>query len=76
MKPHFPMSLSEEFLLVDLVNNVDSLAEEKSVMLDGVAKKVLSVDPKALGRAVREYGGVKAKKFFEPLINRTTLNSA
>lgn len=68
VKPHFPRKLSEEFLLVDLVNNVDRLAEQKSMLLDRVRKKAHAVDPKALRSAVREYGGVKAKNFFEPLL--------
>lgn len=73
MKPHFPKSLSEEFLLVDLVNNLDRLAERRSTMLEGVKKKIRRVDQKALIKAVREYGGIKAKKFFEPLLTRGTV---
>ena len=64
VKPHFPRSLSEEFLLVDLVNNLDRLAEDRDSTLKAVAKKAGSADPKMLGRAVREYGSAKAKKFF------------
>ncbi len=74
IKPHFPKTLSEAFLLVDLVNNVDRLAEEKSAMLEGVAKKAHEVDPKVLGKAVRDYAGVKAKKFFAPLLARAKVN--
>jgi hypothetical protein len=76
MKPHFPKSLTEEFLLVDLVNNLDRLAERRSAMLEGVKKKMQSVDQKALGKAVREYGGIKAKKFFEPLLTHGTVEYA
>ena len=70
MKPHFPKTLSKEFLLVDLVNNVDRLAESESVVLDGVRRKALSADQKALRKAVRDYGGVRAKKFFTPLLEQ------
>ncbi|MEE9454156.1 MAG: DUF6088 family protein [Paracoccaceae bacterium] len=76
IKPHFPKTLSEAFLLVDLVNNVDRLAEEKSAMLEGVAKRAHAVDPKVLGKAVRDYAGVKAKKFFAPLLAQATLHHA
>ncbi|GJL83869.1 MAG: hypothetical protein DHS20C01_35030 [marine bacterium B5-7] len=68
MKPHFPAKLSEEFLLVDLVDNLDRLAEDKPSLLEGVRKKAEDVDPRALARAVRDYGGLKARKFFEPLL--------
>lgn len=76
LKPHFPKSLSEEFLLVDLVNNVDRLAEDKSTLLDSVVKKMENVDLKALNKAVLEYGGLQAKKFFKPLLNHATLTHA
>ena len=68
MKPHFPAKLSREFLLVDLVDNLNRLAEHKPSMLEGVKKQVQSADHKALKKAVREYGGSKARKFFEPLL--------
>lgn len=68
MKPHFPAKLSREFLLVDLVDNLDRLAEHKPSMLERVKKQARRADPKALKKAVREYGGLKARKFFEPLL--------
>lgn len=76
IKPHFPKNLSEAFLLVDLVNNVDRLAEEQAAMLEGVTKKAHAVDPKVLGKAVRDYAGVKTKKFFAPLLAQATLHHA
>ena len=36
MKPRFPKSLTKEFLLVDLVNNLDQLAEAKDEVLKRV----------------------------------------
>ncbi len=70
VKPHFPKALSEEFLLVDLVNNIDRLAERTSALLDGVRRKAQTVDHKTLDKAVRDYGSVKAKKFFKPLLTQ------
>ena len=75
-KPHFPSKLSEEFLLVDLVDNLDRLAEHKSSMLEGVKKKAQRADQKALKKAVREYGGSKARKFFEPLLAQSSMPHA
>jgi len=40
VKPRFPKSLSKEFLLVDLVNNLDQLAEAKSEVLERVRERV------------------------------------
>ena len=73
IKPHFPATLSEAFLLVDLVNNIDRLAERQSSMLERVKKKVQGMDQQVLNRAVRDFGGARAKKFFNPLLARGTL---
>jgi hypothetical protein len=64
MKPSFPKSLSKEFLLVDLVNNLDQLAEDKERVLARVKGQAVSFDASRLERAVRDYGNVKTKKFF------------
>jgi hypothetical protein len=67
MKPSFPKTLSREFLLVDLVNNLDQLAESKEEVLARVRERVASYDAARrprLQRAAREYGNVRTKKFF------------
>jgi hypothetical protein len=69
VKPHFPKSLSREFLLVDLVNNLDALAEAKSEVLDRVKERASAFDGPRLRRAVRDYGSVRTRKFFDHLLN-------
>jgi hypothetical protein len=64
MKPCFPKTLSAEFLLVDLVNNMDRLAESKDEVLARVKERAMSLDLPRLRRAARDYGGVRAKKLF------------
>ncbi len=68
IKPHFPKKITPEFLLVDLVNNLESLAEDSSEVLKKVAGKVEVMDKKKLKHSVMEYGSVKAKKLFAPLL--------
>ncbi|WP_430897731.1 MULTISPECIES: DUF6088 family protein [unclassified Paraflavitalea] len=68
IKPHFPKKITPEFLLVDLVNNLESLAEDSSEVLKKVADKVEVMDKKKLKHSVVEYGSVKAKKLFAPLL--------
>ncbi len=76
-KPHFPKKATEEFLLVDLVNNLGSLAEDRDSVLRNVFKKALTMDAKKLKRSVMEYGSVKAKKLFSPLFaNVENMNNA
>src|SRR6266481_7109787 len=55
VKPTFPKALSEEFLLVDLVNNVDQLAESKNEVLARVKERARSYDVHRLQRAARDY---------------------
>jgi len=64
MKSSFPKKLSSEFLLVDLVNNVEQLAESKEEILARVKERAASLDARRLRRAALDYGGVRAKKLF------------
>jgi hypothetical protein len=64
MKPTFPRKLSREFLLVDLVNNVDQLGEGTQEVLERVKDRLPASDLVKLKIAVRTYGSEKAKRFF------------
>jgi hypothetical protein len=65
VKPRFPKSLTTEFLLVDLVNNLDQLAERKDEVLKRVMERAVAADKPRLRRAVREYGNERTKRLFE-----------
>jgi hypothetical protein len=64
VRPSFPKTLSREFLLVDLVNNLDRLAESKNEVLARVKERFASCDLPRLRRAARDYGNVRTQKFF------------
>jgi hypothetical protein len=72
VKPTFPRTLSKEFLLVDLVNNVDRLAEDREQVLEHVKAQVPTYDRSHLNRAVREYGNVRTQKFFSQALPADT----
>lgn len=76
MKPHFPKTLSEEFLLVDLVNNLDRLAENADAVLSRVKDKSKALDTPAFRRTVRNYGDLRARKFFAQTLGDATLTYA
>jgi hypothetical protein len=76
VKPDFPKTVSTEFLLVDLVNNLDQLAEVKSEVLERVKARASSLDARRLRRAVRDYGNVRTKKFFERALTADDLRRA
>jgi hypothetical protein len=68
VKPSFPKALSTEFLLVDLVSNVDLLAESRDEVLSRVKERAASSDRTRLRRAAERYGNVRAKKFFREML--------
>jgi hypothetical protein len=74
VKPRFPRSLTKEFLLVDLVNNLDQLAEAKDEVLKRVQERAATSDGPRLRRAVREYGNERTKKFFERALRPNELH--
>jgi hypothetical protein len=68
VKPHFPKKATPEFLLIDLVNNLDTLAEDQNELLKNISWKVRTMDTKKLEHSVQEYGNARAKKIFAPLL--------
>lgn len=72
VKPAFPRALSKEFLLVDLVNNLDRLAEDRESVLERVKQQVFTSDRPKLQRYARDYGNVRAKKFFATALTAST----
>ena len=71
VKPSFPRKLSKEFLLVDLVNNLDRLAEAREEVLARVKDRAASLDALRLKRAAREYGNLRTKRFFLEALHAT-----
>jgi hypothetical protein len=67
IKPYFPKVLTKEFLLVDLVNNLDRLAEDFNIILTCL-KKVTSYNRRLLIKTVREYGNLQSKRFFSNIL--------
>ena len=76
VKPSFPKKLTKEFLLVDLVNNLDQLAEAKAEVLERVRERAASYDASRLQRAVRDFGNVKTKKFFDQALKGSQMPHA
>jgi hypothetical protein len=68
IKHHFPKTLTPEFLLVDLVNNIDKLAEDNSQILDNALKKAQELDTNKLQYSVRNYANSKTQKIFASVL--------
>ena len=69
IKPHFPKKVTPEFLLVDLVNNLGTLAEDPKEVLKHIFFKVHTMDTKKLAQSVSQYGNVKTQKILTPLMH-------
>jgi hypothetical protein len=70
-KLDFPNALSKEFLMVDLVNNLESLAEDSKQVLAKVAENITTLNQLKLSLAVKRYGHVGTKKIFASLLHQS-----
>lgn len=65
MKPRFPTKLSAEFLLVDLLNNMNELAEERDELMRNAQAKSHQFDRQKLMHAASKFGSVATKKMIK-----------
>jgi hypothetical protein len=65
----FPKSPSEEFLLVDLLHNLDRLAEDKDAVRARALERARNMDAKLLRRAVRDYDSARVRKLLAPVLS-------
>ncbi len=76
VKPTFPKTLSKEFLLVDLVNNLNRVAEDHGMVLEKVKQQATHCDPTRLKRVAHDYGSVRARKFFSSALEGSAAHHA
>ena len=67
-KPDFPLKATEEFLLIDLVNNLDQLAEDQNDVMENVKSKLKLMNKTRMKRSLTKYGDVKTKKILSSLL--------
>jgi len=67
-KMDFPKTVTPEFLLVDLFNNVKHLAEDHEEVLRRAKVSAVNMDAKALHKAAKKYGKIGTKKIVESLL--------
>jgi hypothetical protein len=63
-----PRQLSPEFMLVDLANELDQLADDLDAVLSRVREKTKEMDPRKLSRAVSLYGKYSTQKKFQEML--------
>lgn len=65
----FPKKLSREFLLVDLINNLDDVGEDKDKLRKSVTQQANHFNKKLLFKLAEKHGKVGTRKFFKGLLN-------
>ena len=68
MKPYFPKQVSQEFLLVDLMNNLENLAEDQELLRHRVRERALEMNTSLLRKSAHEYGTIATKRFFDGVL--------
>jgi hypothetical protein len=71
-KHRFPKKASLEFLLVDLVNNLAHLAEDRGMVLSNALAKARTMEPQKLKNAIMRYGNSRTKSLFASLLTTQT----
>jgi hypothetical protein len=61
-KNTFPYKPTKEFIFVDLVNNLNNLAEDQPKVLEKVYQQVPNLDSKLFQEALHQYGTPKTRK--------------
>ena len=66
-RSNIPRQLTAEFLLVDLVNELDQLAEDQDAVLPRVRERAKAMDTKKLSRAISRYGKYSTQRWFKTI---------
>jgi len=68
LKSSFPKNTSREYLLVDLLNNLDILAEDQTQAIRKLSNSVRSYNADALMKAIQQYATGKTKRILKSIV--------
>jgi hypothetical protein len=68
IKSSFPGQLTKEFLLVDLLNNLDELAEDQNQVLKRLPDHLQSFNTDELMKITQQYGTSKTKQLIKKIL--------
>ncbi len=75
LKSSFPKNITKEYLLVELLNNLESLAEDQSHALDRILNNLSSFNVDALMKATQLYGTGKTKRTLKSIVRNLLQNA-
>ena len=67
IKSSFPNQLTKEFLLVDLLNNLDELADDKDQTLKNLPKNLNDINDDELMRVTQQHGSGRTKQLLKSI---------
>lgn len=67
IKSSFPNQLTKEFLLVDLLNNLDELAEDQNQTIKRLPENLSSFNKEELMRVAQQYGSGRTKQLLKSI---------
>lgn len=70
IKNAFPQKVDREYLLVELLNNLESLAEDKTQIVDKLTKNVLSFNMNALMKVTQQFGNGTTKRIIKLIVRK------
>lgn len=76
LKHKFPAQLTKEFLLVDLLNNLNELAEDKREVLEKFMQKLQELKNEDFLNTFNYYAGERTKKLLSNYLNSETMAHA
>ena len=65
LKHKFPKKLTKEFLLIDLLGNLNELAEDRKTVENNAVQKITREISPEMSRTVRAYAGERVKKLLK-----------
>ena len=68
-KRAFPKSLSREFLLIDMVDNLSKIAENKADLLKRIQNRIEAFDQQAILECSRKYASPTTRNIFASLLS-------
>ncbi len=68
LKAAFPKNITKEYLLVELLNNLDRLAEDNTQLLDKLKTNILNYNSDLLMKATQQYGIGETKQTLKKLL--------
>jgi len=75
LKNTFPKKITKEYLIVELLNNFDSIAEDEAKVLARLPNILRDLNVDALMRATQQYGTGKTKRIMKSML-RNSLHHA